>query len=204
MRIIGLTGNIACGKSTVANLLEKQGIPVVDADKVSRDVCQTGSRAFLKIANTFGPKAIIDGQINRKFIRSVVFENSKMRRKLEAILHPEIAKESNRQFREHQKQGHKLIIYEASLLIEAGRKSDFDGILLITCTRKQQLQNLKSRDKQLSRSLGLAMIQSQMPQVKKKKHATWVIHNDGTLKELKIKVLNWLRSVKSTGDYSSR
>ena len=197
--LIGLTGNIACGKSTVAKILKRTGIPIVDADHVSREVCKKGSPVLKQIAVQLSLDVFTKaGTLDRKKLRKLVFSDSKKRKILEKIMHPAIKKRSEASFRDLFKKGHPLVIYEASLLIETGRQKNFDGILLVTSPEKDQLKRIKKRDPSISAKLAQKMICAQMPQLKKMQYADWVIQNCTTLDELQDKVTRWIDFVLNT------
>jgi dephospho-CoA kinase len=195
-KIIGLTGNIASGKSTVAGLLSALGIAVVDADQIAREAVKPGTKALEKITKNFGDDLLLsNGELNRTKLRERVFKDDAARRKLESLLHPAIQKLSELEFERLKKQGAKLIIYEASLLIEAGRYKDFDGILVVICPKEIQLQRLRERDHSLSEKTAEQILSAQMPAEQKAAHADWTITNDGTIDQLRTKVQNWLKEV---------
>lgn len=197
--IVGLTGNIACGKSTVAQMLRTLGLPVVDADQVARDVVLPGGPTLAEIAREFGAEILLaDGSLDRAALRLRVFQDEAKRRRLEQILHPAIAARSREQFQKHLSAGAKLVIYEATLLFEAGRQSDFDGVLVVTCEHPAQKSRVLARDKTLSSELADQIIGAQMPQAEKVRLATWVIKNDGSVEDLQAKVKAWLKTVQPT------
>lgn len=195
-RVIGLTGNLASGKSTVAGILRDLGIPIIDADQVSREVTQKGKPALAQILVEFGPGlASSNGELDRRALRALVFADPFKRKKLEAILHPAIRDASQKHFERYFAQGHQLVVYEASLIVEAGRATDFDGILLVVSSLDNQSIRARARDPNLSAELADQMIAAQMPSREKRRHATWVISNDGSIDELREKVEAWLVAV---------
>lgn len=191
-KIIGLTGNLACGKSTVARLLRELGVVVVDADAVSREVTAPGAPLLKKIASAFGVQVLsADGALDRAKLRELAFQNDDNRKKLEAILHPAIRKRSQTLFEQAFEQGAPAVVYEAALLIETGQTGDFAGILLVTCLPAHQLERAQARDATLSPELARKMLAAQTPQPEKIRQATWVLENNGTVEELRVKVRNW-------------
>lgn len=194
-RIIGLTGNIASGKSTVAQMLREIGLPVIDADQIAREVVEPGQPALEAIANEFGPSVInANGALDRAVLRKIAFAHEDKRKRLEAILHPAIARRSEQLFDEYFKKGASHILYEASLLFEAERAQDFDDILVITCDAATQKSRVVARDPSISAELAEQMITSQMPQFEKVRRATWVIENNATTDELRRRVAHWYQS----------
>lgn len=195
-KIIGLTGNVASGKSTVAKLLSEAQVAVVDADQVAREAVVPGSDALKKIVKTFGNDLLgPTGELDRTKLRERVFKDDALRKKLENILHPAIQKLSLAHFERLMKQGAKLIVYEASLLVEAGRHRDFDGLLVVTSPKALQIKRLLLRDPSLSEKTAERILAAQMPQEQKAAQADWVIENTGTLDHLRIKVNDWLKEV---------
>lgn len=191
-KVIGLTGNMASGKSSVAKFLAELGIPVVDADQVSREVTALGSPLLKKITAAFGPKTLdTQGHLNRQALRELAFKDELSKQKLEGILHPAIRKRSLEHFQNYFSQGKPVVIYEATLIIESGRSQDFDGILLITCDDQKRLERARLRDPALSLETAQRMLAAQMPQSEKENHATWTLQNNGTLEELRKKVRDW-------------
>lgn len=195
-RVIGLTGNIAAGKSTVGAFLEELGVPVIDADKVSREVTAKGAPAFEAVVEEFG-KTFLDatGEIDRKKLRELVFTDPERRERLEDILHPAIQKRTVELIREAAKAGAPVIVYEAPLLIETERHKEMDGLLLVTADVERRADRLSERNPDVSPELALQMMASQMPQDEKRKLADWTIENDGTLEELRRKVEAWVGTV---------
>lgn len=191
-RVIALTGNIACGKSTVARMLAELGVPVIDADQVSREVTAPGSVVLTQICNAFG-KRVLDtqGGLDRKALRAVAFQNEAGRRLLESILHPAIRDRSTELINEQFDAGKPVIIYEASLIIEVGRQGDFDGVLVVTCDTGTQKRRLLERDPSLTAEIADQLIAAQMRQEDKSRFATWLIENTGSIEDLKGKVRDW-------------
>lgn len=192
-RVIGLTGNMASGKSTVARLLSELGVPVIDADQVAREVTGPGTPALKQITAEFGQNLVDDsGHLDRAALRAIAFKGELSRKKLEAILHPAIGARSRELFEEHLARGAKLVVYEASLLVETGRHTDFDGLLVVTTKPELQAARALARDATLSAEIAAKMISAQLSQEEKARHATWVIKNEGTLEELRAQVKEWL------------
>ncbi|MGE4234005.1 MAG: TIGR01777 family oxidoreductase [Bacteriovoracia bacterium] len=201
-RMIGLTGNIACGKSTVAKTLLELGIPVIDADAISREVSAKGEEGYRKIVKEFGEEVLDKdgpnaGEINRAKLRELVFESEtkENRRKLEALLHPLIIGKSREKAQKYFDEGHNIVVLEASLMVEAKSYRDLDGVLLVTCPSDKQMQNLLKRNPDLSEDLATKMINSQLSQEEKRKVSTWVIENTGTIEELQEKTRIWLKEI---------
>lgn len=173
----GLTGGIASGKSSVAQILEQAGLPVIDADKISRDLSQGGGKAHPLIVKRFGTG-------DRAKLRKIVFDDPKARKDLEAILHPLIGEESRERIRELASRGAKRVIYEASLIIEAGRLEELEGLIVVEAPLESRLKWLKSRDG-TSGENGRKILAAQLTDEKRRAHADYVITNDGSLDDLK-------------------
>lgn len=146
MKTIGLTGGIACGKSTVAGLLRDWGVPVVDADQVSRTVVAPDSPGLAAIAHAFGSQLIgADGALRRDLLGKIVMADPDARRRLEAITHPRIAEEIATQLGIWAQQGHPVAVVEAALMVETDSFRRYDGVLLVRCSPATQLARLLAR-----------------------------------------------------------
>jgi dephospho-CoA kinase len=192
MKRIGLTGGIGSGKTTVAKLLQAEGIPIIDADQVARDLRAPGGAAHAAILTAFGTD-------DRAQLRDLISRDPAARAQLESILHPMILQESSKRLDEaaaaHPEAP--FLIYEATLLIEAGRKTDFDGILVVTAPLEARIQRIIARDP-MSREQAAAIIQAQSPDEFRVQHATWVIDNDAGFDDLKLKVRKALDQIRQS------
>jgi dephospho-CoA kinase len=180
MMLVGLTGGVATGKSTVAKMFKRCGAAVIDADELARDVVKPGKPAWREIVALFGKTVLSqDRSLNRQALGSIVFRNQKKRRQLERIIHPRVAREQIRLTksiaRKHPKA---IVIYEVPLLFEAGVDKRADKIIVVTADRKTQIARLKKRNG-LSLAEAIRRIRSQMPLVKKIQRADHVL--SGTL-----------------------
>jgi dephospho-CoA kinase len=184
MRIWGLTGGIASGKSLAARYFEEEGIPVIDADLVARELSAEGGAAHEPILKRFGTA-------DRSKLRALVFADANARKDLEAILHPLIQAESLRRARKMaEKTAHPesfVVLYEASLLVETGRYRELDGLILVTAPEEIRLRRLLERDR-LEESLAREIMKAQLSDEKKAKAATLVLTNDGSAEELRDQV----------------
>jgi dephospho-CoA kinase len=180
IRIIGLTGGIACGKSSVATFFRLRGVPVIDADQLSREVVQPGSPALERIAALFGADGLTaDGALDRARMGALIFADTGKRQQLEAILHPQIRKLADERISQAASAGHRRLVYMAPLLIEAGVSERVDEIWVVTVADEIQLERLMARDN-LSRDQALQRVASQMPLTEKARHGKIVIDNSGT------------------------
>jgi len=185
LKIYGLTGGIACGKSTVASMFLRRGVPVVDADELARRVVARGEPALQKIADEFGSDVLTtDGELDRRALGRIVFNDDTARIRLEAITHPAIALKSRDEFLAIANEGHPVALYEAALLVETNNYKNFEGLIVVTATPAVQRSRLLSRDGDLSEGDADSRIASQMPLAEKEKLADYVISNNGSISEL--------------------
>jgi dephospho-CoA kinase len=180
MILVGLTGGVATGKSTVAKMFKRCGAVVIDADQLARDVVKPGKPAWRAIVTLFGRTVLNpDRSLDRQALGSIVFRNPKKRRQLERIIHPRVAREQQRLVRRIAKgKPHAVVIYEVPLLFEAGVDKRVNKIIVVTADRETQIARLKKRNG-LSRTEALRRISSQMPLAKKIQQADHVLN--GTL-----------------------
>ncbi len=177
--LIGLTGGVATGKSTVAKMFGQCGAVVIDADQLARDVVQPGKPAWRDIVHTFGTGILNpDRTINRPALGSLIFSHPRKRRQLEHIIHPRVAREQQRLTRQAARiDPSAVVIYDVPLLFEAGVDTRVDKIVVVTADRDTQIARLSKRNG-LSRSEALRRIRSQMPMNQKCRLADFVL--DGT------------------------
>jgi len=192
--VIGLTGGIASGKSLVAGFLREQGVPVIDADQVAREVVAPPSPALEQIAAEFGRGVLQeDGSLDREKMGEIVFGDPVARAKLEAVLHPEIERRVDVEIARHQQQGTPLLVYEAALLVETGLYRRLDGLIVVCTTPEQQLQRLQ-RQRGLNREEAMRRIEAQAPQEVKVRLADIVVDNTGTPEQTRAATLRaWSR-----------
>lgn len=180
MRIIGLTGGIATGKSTVAAFLEERGAVVIDADSLSREAVRPGSPALERIVAAFGREVLLpDGTLDRKRLGDLVFASPEERRRLEEIMHPEIRRLADEHMARLVGEGHALVFYMAPLLIEAGALDRVDEVWVVTVRPEVQLERLMRRNN-IGRAEAGRIIASQMPLAEKERYGRLVIDNSGT------------------------
>jgi len=183
MKIIGLTGGIATGKSTVARLLAEHGARIIDADQLSREVVAPGSPLLAKVAELFGPEVIsADGTLDRQGVRRLVFSDPARRRALEALLHPAIAALARIRLEEARQAGAPVAVYMAPLLIEAGATDRVDEIWVVTVRPEVQLARLMARD-HCTLEQARQIVAAQMPLTEKERFGLVVIENSGSLEE---------------------
>jgi dephospho-CoA kinase len=188
MRVIGLTGGIASGKSTAARMLAELGAPVVDADRIAREVVAPGQPALAEIVDAFGPEVLLpDGTLDRKRVAAIVFADVEKRRRLNAITHPHIGGATQARLAELRAAGAPLAIYEAALLVENGLHRALDGLIVVSCSEELQLARLVGRDG-LTEVEARARIAAQAPLADKLAAATWVIDTSGSLADTRQQV----------------
>lgn len=197
--IIGLTGSIASGKSTVSKMLKELGYPIVDADQVARQVVEPGSETLAEIEEAFGNDVILpDGGMDRKRVGDIIFNDPASRKRLNDIIHPAIREEMMRQRTAFLEAGHGTVIMDIPLLFESRLLHFADKILVVSVTEENQLERLMERNG-LSEKEARARIASQLPMSVKEEGADAVIYNNGTIEETKWQ-LNRILEQWSTGD----
>ncbi len=191
--LIGLTGNIATGKSTIAKMLENLGATVIDADALVHELERKGTPVFDDIVATFGP-GILDqtGEIDRKALASIVFADPAQLRKLESIVHPAVLIESMHRIMAAETS---VIVYEAIKLIEAGRAEMCDALWVVTARSETQVQRLM-RDRHMSEAEARQRVAAQPPQSAKVEQANVVIDNSGSLEETGRQVTAAFRAIE--------
>lgn len=180
--ILGLTGGIGTGKSTVVNMLKEKGIPVVDTDLISREVIEYPEiieKIKLEISNEVFD---FNNKLDRKKISEIVFENQEKLKKLNEIMHPEILKKMWDEV-EELKKNHKIIVVDVPLLFEINMEKEVDKILLIYASKEIQLKRIMERDGR-TREEAVKIISSQMPLYKKREKSDYIIQNNDSLEKL--------------------
>ncbi|WP_431027490.1 dephospho-CoA kinase [Lysinibacillus sp. LZ02] len=193
--IIGLTGSIASGKSTVANMLAGYRLPIVDADLVARQVVEPGTETLAQIAQAFGPDVIQeDGTMDREKVGAIIFHEPAKRKILNDIIHPAIRTEMIRQRDEYVAKGEKHIVMDIPLLFESKLQHFVDKILVVSVKEDIQLQRLMERN-DLSEEEARARIASQLPMSVKEQGADVVIYNnrsiESTAQQLEAALKEW-------------
>ncbi|WP_044894534.1 dephospho-CoA kinase [Bacillus alveayuensis] len=190
--IIGLTGGIASGKSTVAKMLLELGIPVIDADQIAREVVEVGEEAYLQIVKEFGEEILQeDRTIDRGKLGSIVFHDKEKRQRLNSIVHPAVRKKMLMQKDQYIRSGENAIVLDIPLLFESNLTHLVDKIIVVYVDEHIQLQRLMARNG-LSKEEAEARMKAQMPLIEKVSKADAVINNNGTIEETKQQLLNIL------------
>ncbi len=177
MRLIGLTGGIATGKSTFAAALRALGCPVIDADRLARQVVEPGTPALAAIATAFPGVVGAGGQLDRKALGARIFDDQAARRRLEAITHPAIRAAMVAETSRLAATGHDLVFYDTPLLYEVGLEEAMDLVVVVWATREAQRRRLATRDG-LSPVEAEARLRAQLPVDEKAARADVVVEND--------------------------
>ena len=182
MKVWGLTGGIAAGKSTAARIFAKHGAAVIDADALSRGLSQPGGKAYSLLLAEFGTA-------DRSKLREKVFSDPLARKRLEAILHPLIRHESEKKITDLKAKAQtQLILYEAALLVESGRYQDFDGLIVIEATQELREKRLLERPG-ITPALAQQILSSQANDQERLSIADHVLANNGNLKNLEEQII---------------
>ncbi len=183
MRIYGLTGGIASGKSTVARIFAELGVKVVDADQLARQVVAKDSPALAEIVAHFGPAVLAEsGELDRAALAATVFSDPKARAVLNKITHPRIAQAGQSAMAALASAGEAIAIYEAALIVENNLHKAMDGLIVVSVPEEIQLARLQERDG-MSRLEAQQRIDAQLPLRDKLAVADFVIDNAGTQAE---------------------
>ena len=184
MSVYGLTGGIGVGKSTVANIFQESGIPVVLADDVGRQVAVKGSDGLAEIVSSFGADILdANGELDRRKLGTLIFNNPDRRRHLEGILHPRVRALSQELFRNLEQVGNQIVIYESALLYETQRHTEMRGVILVTASEQQRIARVRSRDGSDEEDVR-KRIRAQMDEEEKLGLADHVVDNSGDLQAL--------------------
>lgn len=181
MRLIGVTGGVATGKSTVDGMLAAHGAQVIDADQLAREVVLPGEPALAEVADRFGHDMLqIDGTLDRARLGAVVFADPDARRDLERITHPRIATLTQERIAKALAGPAPLVAVDIPLLFENGRESMFEGVLVVYAPQAVQIRRMRERSGLDADAAGQRLA-AQMPIDEKRTRATWLIDNSGDL-----------------------
>ncbi len=188
MLLVGLTGNIASGKSTVAILLAARGATIIDADVLARRVVEEGTPAYREIVERWGRDVLSpDGFLDRGALRRRVFRDQDELEELNRIVHPEVAKLRDQLVAEARERGDRVVVCDIPLLFERHLTGDFDRIVLVDAPRPMRLERLV-RTRGLDETEAMDMIAAQMPAELKRARADFILDNVGTVSELEERV----------------
>lgn len=198
MKVIGLTGGIATGKSTVSAILKKAGAVIIDADRIAREAVKKGLPAYREIVEHFGESVLLpDGEINRSLLGDIIFNSPRKKQLLNKIVHPYVSKETHRQLQQIERtQPNTIVVLDIPLLIETAMDKDLSEVIVVYAPEHIQIKRLMKRDR-LTQVDARARIRSQMPIEEKKRRATIVIDNSGTREETRRQTLEIYKSLKN-------
>lgn len=198
---IGLTGGIATGKSTVSRLFRKQGIPIIDADKMARIVIEPGGKAFVGVREAF-PQCFTGDELNRQALGREIFHDDTKRQLLNQLMHPAIREEMLEEMHGYEAAGETVVIFDIPLLFEGTMRDLVDYTVVVYCREEIQLMRLMERNG-LTKEEALARIHAQMPIEEKKQQADFLINNNGALGDLSaqvIRLVEQFEDMKKEGD----
>ncbi|MFC1987820.1 dephospho-CoA kinase [Chloroflexota bacterium] len=193
-KVIGLTGGIGSGKSTVSQYLRELGAVIIDADKVGHEALKPDTETWRDIVATFGRQILThSGEVDRKKLGEIVFNNPEALLRLNRIMHPRMHDMMKSRIEEYRQQGIDVVVLEAALLIEANWTPRVDEVWVIIAPEAMILERIK-KQRGLEEPQTLARIRSQLPAEERVKHADVIINNDGDLDEMKVRVKEeWAR-----------
>lgn len=198
MILIGLTGNIASGKSTVAQMLADRGATIIDADELARDAVAVGSDGHRKIVERWGDDILkADGGLDRVALRQIVFQEPSELEALNSIVHPEVSRLRDDLINEARERGDETVVCDIPLLFERRLVDDFDRIVLVDSPRPLRLERL-TRERALGQTEAMNMIAAQMPAELKRARADYIIENEGDLATLEKRVDEVWRALHPT------
>jgi len=181
---VGLTGNVASGKSSVARVWRGLGANVVDADLLARDAVAPGTPGLRRIAEAWGEEILdADGALDRAAMREIVFRDERARQRLEAIVHPEVARLRDEAFAAAEREGAPVVVADVPLLFEAGLADEFDVVVLVDAPESLRLERMVG-DRGLDGAAARRIIAAQMPAERKRDRADLVIDNAGSVESL--------------------
>ncbi len=183
--LIGLTGNIASGKSSVGKLLKENGLPVIEADRIGWEILER-KEIIQEILDVFG-NILKDGKVDRKKLGNIVFSNKRKLKIFNALVHPPLLQKLKREI---DKRSGKVIVVNAALIFEWEIEHWFDKIILVTSEKKKRIDRLLKNN--LTRKEAIQRINSQMDEKEKIKKSDFIIENNGTKTQLKEKILSIL------------
>ena len=198
MKLYGLTGGIASGKSTVSRMLRELGAHVLDADVIAREVVEPGTPGLKAVAERFPGVLDPDGRLDRAKLGARVFGDPQERAALNALLHPLIGQQFMLRTQALAEQGVERVLYDAPLLIENRLHEGMDGVVLVWVPREVQKARLRARDG-LDEAAVEARLAAQLPLDEKRQHATWVVDNSGELGTTRARVEEVWRAMLARG-----
>lgn len=198
MKLVGLTGGIASGKSTVAKILQSLGAAIVNADDLAREVVEPGHEAWKEIVAAFGADILQSDQtLDRQKLRALIFNQPEARKRLESIIHPRVRALAEERIRQYAAAGYPVVIYEVPLLFEGNLQEWLRPVILVACGVETQTARLQKRD-HLTAADAEKHIAAQMSLKDKRRLADYVIENNGSLEDLERQTRQILEELKAT------
>lgn len=198
MKLVGLTGGIASGKSTVAKILQSLGAAIVNADDLAREVVEPGHEAWQEIVASFGAGVLqSDQNLDRQKLRTLIFNQPEARKRLESIIHPRVRALAEERIRQYAAAGYPVVIYEVPLLFEGNLQEWLRPVILVACDVETQTVRLQKRD-HLTAADAEKHIAAQMSLNDKRRLADYVIENNGSLEDLERQTRQILEQLKAT------
>ncbi len=195
MLVIGLTGNIGCGKSSLSQIFAQQNIKIIDADIIAREI-YNDEKLLSEIYKVFGSNIKNnDGSLNRKALGRIVFNDDEKLIQLNKMTHPLIRQRVSDKIDEYKNQNKEMVILDAALLVESDYLNFIDKLLVVICNEDIQIERIKQRDN-CSKEEALSRIKSQMSQEEKVKYADYIIDNSGTIEDLRKKAFAFMDYIK--------
>jgi len=188
VKLVGLTGGIASGKSSVAAIFKRLGAAVINADDLSREVVQPGQKGWQEIVDAFGADILqADQSLDRRKLRTIAFDDVQARKKLEAIIHPRVRALAEQRIQDYAAAGFEIVVYEVPLLFEVNLHHWLRPVILVACEPRTQLIRIAQRDR-VADAEAQKTIDAQMSLEEKRKLADYVIENNGSLEDLERRV----------------
>jgi len=187
MKVIGLTGGVGSGKSTVAEMLRELGATVIDADEAAHEVYAAGTPGFAAVVAEFGPDFVRDGAIDRQKLGALVFNDEAARRRLNSIVHPLVREWMAARTAEAVERGDEIVIQDVPLLFENGLEDLFSSVLLVYVPEDVQLERL-AHGRGVPRDRARAIIAAQLPIEEKRRRAHHIVDNSGTVEQTRKQV----------------
>jgi len=198
VKLVGLTGGIASGKSTVAKILQSLGAAIVNADDLAREVVEPGHEAWKEIVASFGTDILQSDQtLDRQKLRTLIFNQPEARKRLESIIHPRVRALAEERIRQYAAAGYPVVIYEVPLLFEGNLQEWLRPVILVACDVETQTARLQNRD-HLTAADAEKHIAAQMSLKDKRRLADYVIENNGSLEDLERQTRQILEELKAT------
>jgi dephospho-CoA kinase len=205
MLVVGLTGGVASGKTTVSQILQHEGAYLIDADQIARELVEPRTPIWGELIRAFGKEILQeDESINRKKLAATVFSNPEKRRLIEEILHPQITMEIDRRIEEiRKKDSEAVVVVDAALLVETGTYRRMDKLIVVTATETQQIERLGKRTGAAQKE-AQGRISSQRALEEKVKVADFIIRNEGTLEETSMRAKEIFQELKTIARHKGK